>query len=116
MKFENVVRRNICGDGYDANERAEIIIEAHNEELKSYKEKAEKYRWHDLRKDPKDLPCDDRVEYFVCLEYENGVTSTSLACLDIGDELIVFPPFPPLGNWMRNGYHIIAWREADSFL
>ena len=31
-----------------------------------------KYRWHDLRKDPNDLPNDDSFEYVVCVEYQNG--------------------------------------------
>lgn len=86
-KFKEIVRSNICGDGYDADARAEAIIQAHSADIKrlsgfaikgiklrmaceklvkAYNEiesfnEDDKYRWHDLRKNPDDLPNNDEV-------------------------------------------------------
>ncbi len=37
------------------------LIDAYRTFLKEMLEECEKYRWHDLRKDPKDLPDDERT-------------------------------------------------------
>lgn len=70
------------------------------------------YRWHDLRKNPDDLPYDDSIEYIVCVEYRSGKRECTIGCLDMGGEMMLLPA---LGNWIRNGYHIIAWREVEPF-
>ena len=72
----------------------------------------QKYRWHDLRKDPDDLPNDDSIEYIVCVEYQNGRRECTIGCLDMGGDMMLLPT---LGNWIGNGYHIIAWREIEPF-
>lgn len=71
-----------------------------------------KYRWHDLRKDPNDLPNDDSFEYVVCVEYQNGKRECTVGCLDMGGDMMLLPT---LGNWIGNSYHIIPWREIEPF-
>ena len=72
-----------------------------------------KYRWHDLRKDPNDLPDDDSIEYnIVCVEYQNGRREYTIGCLNLSGEMMILPE---LENWLENGYHIIAWREIEPF-
>lgn len=86
-KFEETVRANICGDDYNADARAEAIIQIHRADIKRLSRNAikgiklrtacaklvkayneiesfnedDKYRWHDLRKNPDDLPNNDEV-------------------------------------------------------
>ena len=75
-------------------------------------DRLEKYRWHDLRKDHNDLPNDDSIEFIVCVEYRNGKRECTVGCLDLGGEMMLLPE---LGNWIGNGYQIIAWREIEPF-
>lgn len=84
------------------------IISALLDEIKN----AEKYKWHDLIKNPDDLPNDDSIEYIVCVEYRNGKRKCTVGCLDMGGEMMLLPA---LGNWIGNGYHIIAWKEIEPF-
>ena len=75
-------------------------------------EAQDKYRWHDLRKDPNDLPNDDSIEYVVYVEYRNGKRECTVGCLDMSGDMMLLPT---LGNWIGNSYHIIAWREIEPF-
>ena len=72
----------------------------------------DRFRWHDLRKDPNDLPNDDSIEYVVCVEYRNGKRECTVGCLDMSGDMMLLPT---LGNWIGNSYHIIAWREIEPF-
>lgn len=71
--------------------------------------KAEKYRWHDLRKDPKDLPNKDEI-YLICIEYHT-------------EEKEVEMGYYENMNWYRRGVrpripnygYVIAWREIEPF-
>lgn len=88
-------------DNYEDADRIIDALEAQN-----------KYRWHDLRKDPDDLPNEDSIEFIVCVEYRNGKRECTVGCLDMGGEMMLLPT---LGNWIGNSYHIIAWREIEPF-
>ena len=88
-----------------------FVKEAGEMAIKSL-EQQNKYRWHDLRKDPNDLPNDDSIEYVVCVEYRNGKRECTICCLDMGGDMMLLPT---LGNWIGNSYHIIAWREIEPF-
>lgn len=93
--------------------KAECILETDEERQLVWDalERVEKYAWHDLRKNPEDLPYDDNTEFIVCAEYDNGIRCVTLGCF-MGNEGMVLPE---LGNWMRNKYHIIAWRYIEPF-
>lgn len=96
-------------DVYD--ERFSDALKASKVAIKAL-EQQNKYRWHDLRKDPNDLPNDDSIEFIVCVEYRNGKRECTVGCLDIGGDMMLLPT---LGNWIGNSYHIIAWREIEPF-
>lgn len=69
-------------------------------------EKAEKYRWHDLRKNPNDLPKNE-AEYLVKIDCENG-TWYEVAHFE-NDSL-----YNNLnGEYM--GDASIAWKEIETF-
>ena len=58
--IQNDIRHYACiypnvNDSYLNKLVAEVYLEVAIDKLKKY-EKSDKYRWHDLRKDPKDLP------------------------------------------------------------
>lgn len=71
--------------------------------LRELAEKEEKYRWHDLRKNPKDLPktiCEYACD--VAVEWENGDIT-----YDIQSDFVV-----PQDT---NCYTVIAWRYVEPF-
>lgn len=62
-------------------------------------EKAEKYRWHDLRKNPEDLP--NKYECFF-VAYDDawaGIQYTT--CM--------------MGSWFWENHNVIAWRKIAPF-
>ena len=68
-------------------------------------EKAEKYKWHDLRKNPNDLPnVETRVEIVLDL---------------IRSKVNNFGTLVKYGKWAVNGFitplDVIAWREIEPF-
>ena len=85
------------------------LIDAYRTFLKEMLEECEKYRWHDLRKDPKDLPDKDGI-YMVCIIFHAEEKAVGAAFYGImygyksgGDML------------MPNDGKVIAWREIEPF-
>lgn len=81
---------------------AKAIIEQH-----------ERYRWHDLRKDPNDLPEDNdgthRIDYEIVDESGNH---------DMCEYFGTAGGQYPEGSWELNAYcdrQVIAWREIEPF-
>ena len=71
--------------------------------VKALEEKA-KYRWHDLRKNPEDLPKEDGV-YMVC-QFNNNNKIKSYTDLPLCDD----------GSFCTPWYMpVIAWREIEPF-
>ena len=60
-------------------------------------EKADKYRWHDLRKDPNDLP---KGYIEVCSQEIWGGKEYTMCSY---------------GSWYWQNHNIIAWREIEPF-
>lgn len=87
-----------CRKRFDGN-----CTDSHYEicEYKMLKEDADKYRWHDLRKNPDDLP-KDGLDIVV---WNSGADKFSMTA----------SPY-----WVRNcandsGYNIVAWKEIEPF-
>lgn len=73
-------------------------------------ERAEKYRWHDIRKDPNDLPNDNRnVE--ICFEFSKSKCYHT-AYYDYEYMEWVMPMDTSPNETFEN---VIAWREIESF-
>ena len=84
--------------GYVSCERKfrEAIVDHHN-----------KYRWHDLVKNPDDLPEDDSKDYFVKEVWRDGEVSYCAA----GRDYIVHHGIP---TDVYN-FTVVAWREIDVY-
>lgn len=71
--------------------------------------KSEKYRWHDLRKDPDDLPNKGGM-YIVCIKYLAEEKEVGVAFYEIMHGY--------KSGWnmlMPNDGNIIAWKEIEPF-
>jgi len=67
----------------------------------------EKYRWHDLVKNPDDLPEDDSKDYFVKEVWADGDAIYTTA----RRHYIVFHGLPTDAY----NFAVVAWREIDEF-
>lgn len=85
------------------------LIDAYRTFLKEMLEECEKYRWHDLRKDPKDLPNKCGL-YIVCIEYPTEEKEVGMGYYEnmYWYRRGVRPRIPNYGN-------VIAWREIERF-
>ena len=111
--IQNDIRHYACiypnvNDSYLNKLVAEVYLADAIDKLKKY-EKSDKYRWHDLRKDPKDLPDKDGI-YMVCIIFHAEEKAVGAAFYGImygyksgGDML------------MPNDGKVIAWREIERF-
>lgn len=68
--------------------------------------KSDKYRWHDLRKNPEDLPPTYRWVMCACQGNQYQVMR-----LDIGGDWLTW--FPDCATYMNS--FVIAWREIEPF-
>ena len=94
------------------------------EEVREALEKAEKYRWHDLRKDPDDLP-EPEVECEVVVErtYSNYRMNEHARMLELTDGIywyaehygVVQHPKYKLGYGGDHTIEVIAWRKIEPF-
>lgn len=69
----------------------------------------QKYKWHDLRKDPDDLPTDPNKEYYVTNLLDDGEHFFKYNELRCGAYIIHH------SVKSDNIVKIIAWREIDEF-
>ena len=69
-------------------------------------------QWHDLRKDPEDLPKDENVVTVIYHDCDRHNTYT--ACYDIIAENWIYYNFDD-GVWERLAYEVIAWCEIPQF-
>lgn len=84
------------------------LIDAYRTFLKEMLEDCEKYRWHDLRKDPKDLP--NKCEmYIVCIEHPTKEKEVGVG---------YYKNMHGYEGWIalvpKDG-NLIAWREIEPF-
>lgn len=70
---------------------------------------AEKYRWHDIRKNPDDLPKEEG-EYIVCEDYGFGKEYKSLPYMHSEE----FNEYYWLVGW-KEKEALIAWKEIEPF-
>lgn len=79
---------------------AEVAIEA--------LEKANKYKWHDLRKNPEDLPSHNKkvIVYYRKRNSENT--------LQYGTDRII-SDYPKGWRGFQKGNRVIAWKEIEGF-
>ena len=78
-------------------------------DLRGYMEKEKKYRWHDLRKDPDDLP-EDNHNVLICLEGFEGYP--------VGVDVAIHNKFAHKWGTSLMSYkddEVIAWREIEPF-
>ena len=87
---------------------AEVYLADAIDKLKKY-EKSDKYRWHDLRKDPKDL-LNKCGLYIVCIEYPTEEKEVGMGYYEnmYWYRRGVRPRIPNYGN-------VIVWREIERF-
>lgn len=93
----------------DFNEYDDLLSELYN-----FRIKEEKYRWHDLRKDPNDLPeGKDYYSSFVIVATESCTDFCTIARMDF-----------PMNEWIEIGTgddivgecgKVIAWRYIEPF-
>ena len=80
-------------------------------------ENQDKYYWHDLKKNPDDLPdkC-DRTTYLIFGEYEKGKDYFLSKFYGYGEECQGYRECPQ-GVWEAHssGIDVIAWREIEPF-
>lgn len=85
-------------DKIGAKEAIDVAIEV--------MEKAEKYRWHDLRENPDDLP-KENGDYMVWYHAINGVYD--------GAKVMYYSTAGWLTGKTRKKEGVIAWREIEPF-
>ena len=104
------------------------LIDAYRTFLKDMLEECEKYRWHDLRKDPKDLPTTwEDGRFYECV-HENhiydGYYPSYMYDGELGFGLALTQYFASTLGFKGCEFHtieeleyekIIAWREIDPF-
>ena len=104
------------------------LIDAYRTFLKEMLEECEKYRWHDLRKDPKDLPTTWEYERFYECVHENHIYDGYYPSYQYDEEL-GFGMLINQYNASTLGFEgcefytieeleyekIIAWREIEPF-
>lgn len=73
-------------------------------------EKADKYRWHDLRKNPDDLPKKEYETCEVCLE--DKTIDIAICHLGFFEPWYAAYFFDCPSNWYTK---VIAWREIEPF-
>lgn len=84
-------------------------IVAYKTFLKDMLEECNRYRWHDLRKDPKDLPDKDGM-YLVCIIYHSEEKAVGVSFYGI--------MYGYKSEWnmlMPNDGKVIAWKEIEPF-
>ena len=84
---------------------SELIAEAY---LPDAIDALEKYRWHDLRKDPKDLPNKCKM-YIVCIEHPSEEKEVGVG---------YYKNMHGYGGWIAlipNDGNVIAWKEIEPF-
>lgn len=82
---------------YDLFKEDKLSIDTLIEFAEEALEKADKYGWHNLRKNPTDLPRENRM-YWVCVEgFDTKYTSTYW------------------DGYVWWGYSVIGWKEIESF-
>lgn len=84
-------------------------IVAYRTFLKDMLEECEKYRWHDLRKDPKDLPEKEGL-YAVTVKYDTESTEIGFGYYE--------HMYGYSSGWsalMPNYGNVIAWKEIEPF-
>lgn len=72
----------------------------------------EKYKWHDLRKDPTDLPPNG---YYDTWSYWHEKYQNNRAFYDQDKNKWLFHPDNNTGNPWVESLSIIAWKEIDKF-
>lgn len=77
----------------------QIIADMHK-----LKKKADKYGWHDLRKNPEDMPNDDGL-YWIHVVWESGKHAEGECDYSVEDGY-----FDTVWN-----AHVIAWKKVDPF-
>lgn len=106
-KFQEALHRVCCScDGYSMGACEHCVVYAPMKELI---DEHEKYKWHDLRKDPDDLPSDDSITYLICIQYPNGARRTTLGSFFCNELDILLE----LEDRFRDGYKIIAWKHIE---
>lgn len=88
---------------YDALEKAEEALE-----------KAEKYRWHDLRKNQADLPDTTRNVLIAYTDFENDSYSFYDVAF-LGVENLWYSTEHNNFEYHDEGYDVIAWKEIDLY-
>lgn len=73
-------------------------------------EKAEKYRWHDLREDPDDLP--SRRNMYMCFAEGDFVIEDGSV---VHGKYPVIVPFPFSEYGSRYNFKVVVWREIEPF-
>ena len=88
-----------CSDAYDL--------------IESVVDKYDKYRWHDLRKDPSDLPVYSEM-VCVALKYADGDILTTAKVYNHDSEM--FDGYHVVGYYETGLItEVIAWREIEPF-
>ena len=86
------------------------LIDAYRTFLKEMLEECEKYRWHDLRKDPKDL-LKKSGTYLVCIEYPTEVKEVGIIFYEKNR-------YGYRSGWNMltpNDGKVIVWKEIEPF-
>ena len=93
-------------DVYDSTSRVNELLQFNKIVSKALK-KADKYRWHDLRKSPDDLP---KADEYGCSEYVLVMTGTP----EWGDyEWAYYNHNTRM--WSTYGQNVFAWRYIEPF-
>ena len=77
-------------------------------EWKKYKDRAEKYKWHDLRKDPEDLPREDGL-YCIAIEWADEIET------GFGQWENMYGYRSGWSALMPSLQAVIAWKEIEPF-
>ena len=92
----------------DGESHADVYAEAFNMAYEAL-EKADKYRWHDLRKNPDDLPCKDGL-YAITIQYDEESSETGF-----GQYENMYGYTSGWSATMPSYGKIIAWKEIEPF-
>ena len=94
------------------NERdSEIYTDGYNDGYDACKVDMKKYRWHDLRKNPEDLPKEGKQVYVYGINYHHAIAKYDSFRVDGGYKKTwaLFDAF----NIIHELNNVIAWREIE---
>lgn len=102
------IKERRCHETYCEEE----YVHSGEEETKILQElidKQNKYRWHDLRKDPNDLPEPMSTDIYVLADFNNYCNSSyGIVDFSLDGEWCI-------GDFLPKGINVIAWKYLEEF-